>query len=371
MNWNQADKTPGSGKSFEELLQDFFDRPDFIIKLLVVAAIVSAGITSYFTVRADEQGVVTRFGAYQYTASEGLHFKIPFGVDQVTIVPIRVQQEEFGFTTQDPRAPAGMALRDMQRTAAPTTYRSRAHAHESLMLTGDLNVADVQWVVQYRIVAARDFLFNVANPIKNIRDLSQTTMRRVVGDVSINDILTIGRREVEDQAKDIMQKTADSYGMGIRIEGVNLQDVNPPEPVQPSFNLVNSALQEQKQAINRAESQYNKVIPEARGKAEEQISISEGYAIALKNRASGDAQKFSKILAEYQSAPEVTRSRLYLESIESVLKRVHDITIIDPEVKGVLPVFGSAMTDTPRKNLLSPGEGRASMKYAPVQEEGR
>jgi len=371
MNWNQSGKMPGSGKSFEDVLQDFFDRPDFIIKLIVVIAIIAAGLTSYFTIRADEQGVVTRFGAFQYIAPEGLHFKIPFGIDRVSIVPIRVQQEEFGFSTQDPRSQEGLRLVDFQRTSAPNTYRSRAHSHESLMLTGDLNVADVQWVVQYRIVQAKDFMFNVASPIKNIRDLAQTTMRRVVGDVSINDILTIGRREVEDRAKEIMQKTADSYGMGVNIEAVNLQDVNPPEPVQPSFNLVNAALQEQKQAINRAETQYNKVIPEARGKADEQISIAEGYAIALKNRAKGDSEKFSKILAEYSKAPEVTQSRLYLESIESILRRVPDLTIIDPEVRGVLPVFGSSAQGAGSKNLISPEDGRASINYESLKEETR
>jgi modulator of FtsH protease HflK len=339
----------GGGSGIEDFFRGMTDRPDFLAKIIIVALIISGLLSSYYTVRVEERAVVTRLGKYIETSDAGLHFKIPFGVDVVTLVSTKVQQEAFGFTVPDARssdlrglAPFGGGQSSPRIASQTASFRSQAHANESLMLTGDLNVADVQWVVQYRVTNPRDFLFNVADPIKNIRDLSQTSMRRVVGDISINDVLTVGKKDVEDNVQMLMQRTVDDYRMGLSIEGVNLQDVNPPEPVQPSFNLVNSALQEQKQAINRAESEYNQVIPEAEGKAEQQISIAEGFSIALINRARGDSDKFLRMLTEYRKAPDITRTRLYFESLENIFAQVRQITVVDPEVRGVLPLYGQS-----------------------------
>lgn len=207
------------------------------------------------------------------------------------------------------------------------------------MLTGDLNVADVEWVVQYRVADPKDYLFNVRDPKKNIRDISQATMRRVVGDRTVSQVLTTGRTEIAAEAKRLSQEILNKYNMGVEIVDVKLQDVNPPEKVKPSFNDVVAAKQEQERTINMAEQEYNSLIPEARGKAEQEISGATGYAQAAVNRSKGDANKFLQLLQEYKKAPTITRKRLYLETVEKLMRRIDAITIVDKEVKGVLPVF--------------------------------
>lgn len=341
MSRNPFEKKYGSQFSPEEFFQNLSSNRPALLGLFVVAILLFGVFSSFYTVRVEEKAVVTRLGRFLETTGSGLHFKLPFGIDKVTLVPIKVQQQSFGFYSPDPSNASLQSLFGSRyRSVAPTS--DRALSNESLMLTGDLNVADVQWVVQYKVTDPRAFLFHVAEPIKNIRDLSQTTMRRVVGDISINDVLTVGKKDVEIQALTLMQETLDEYGMGISVEAVNLQDVDPPGPVQPSFNTVNSALQEQKQAINRAESEYNKVIPEARGKADEQISISEGYAAALLNTAKGDSEKFSKVLAAYEKAPDVTQRRLYLESMEKLFAHARDVIVIDENLRSVLPLLAAS-----------------------------
>ncbi|MCB0328173.1 MAG: FtsH protease activity modulator HflK, partial [Bdellovibrionales bacterium] len=221
-----------------------------------------------------------------------------------------------------------------------------------------------EWVVQYRVTNPKDFLFNVADPVKNIRDLTQTTMRKVVGDRSINDILTTGRGEIQTAVQNDMQKVIDeTYKMGIAIEEVILQDVAPPETVQPSFNQVNSALQEQKQEINKAFEDQNRIIPEAKGKATREISQARGYREAVINQAEGDASRFEQVLVEYSKAPEVTRRRLYLELVEDMLGKVSNFTVVDPEIRGLLPVFGGA-GDSAR---LATGSRDARASIAPTQ----
>lgn len=210
------------------------------------------------------------------------------------------------------------------------------------MLTGDLNVADVEWVVQYKISDPYKYVFKASNPIQNIRDVSESIMRRVVGDMSVKDVLTVGRSEISTEAKQLVQEVLNIYDIGVYITSVKLQDVNPPEIVKPSFNEVNEAKQEQEKVINEAEEKYNKVIPEARGKAEELISKAEGFAISSINRAEGDAAKFLSVLDEYKRAPSITRKRMYLETMESIYKKFQDLTIVDSKVKGLLPVFGES-----------------------------
>lgn len=212
---------------------------------------------------------------------------------------------------------------------------------EALMLTGDLKVAEVRWSVQYQVVNPRQFVFSSSNPQKVIRDISVGTMRQVIGDRGVYEVLTVGRERIAGEAKALTQKVLDEkYNMGVQIVAVNLQSVSPPAPVAPSFNDVNAAIQDKDQAVNRAESDYNRVIPEARGKAEQEVLSAEGYAMEVVNRARGDGDRLATLIAQYEKAPEVTKSRMYLEMAENLMSRMGSVSIVDPSLKGVLPVYG-------------------------------
>lgn len=327
MDFNRPDTTPD--KKFDDLLRDLSSNPRGIIKLIAGFLLLMTALTSVYTVQPEEEAVVLRFGRYIGTFGPGLNFKLPFGIDTITkLKTAAILQESFGFYSDS--------------IAGEPRSMHRNLGEESLMLSGDLNVADVQWVVHYRISDPQKYLFNVRDPRRNIRDISQTTMRRVVGDKMVNDVLTVGRDQIAAEAMEMTQSILDRYEMGVKIERVILQDVNPPEPVRPSFNEVNAAKQEQEQAINQAEALYNKVIPEAQGKAEEEISNARGYATAILNRAKGDADKIGAILKEYKNAPEITRTRLYLEMMEEVFGRSKSVTVVDPDIKGILPLLPSA-----------------------------
>lgn len=288
----------------------------------------------FYTVQPDEEAVVLRFGKYISTSEPGLHFKLPLGVDEAIKVKTKlVLQEEFGFRTS---SVAGKR----------TSYNQRGFDEESLMLTGDLNVADVEWITQFQISDPKKFLFHIRDPIQNIRDISEAIMRRVVGDRLVNDVLTVGRTDIAAEAKTLTQEILDSYDMGVRVVSIKLQDVNPPEPVKKSFNEVNEAKQEQEQAINQAEKYYNKIIPEARGQANKKIAEAEGFATEILNRAKGDASRFEQMLSSYRSAPEITRDRMYIETLEKVLKRLDTVTVVDPAIQGLLPVFSKSTSIT-------------------------
>ena len=294
---------------------------------VIAFVVVASGVMgSFYTVEPDEEAVVLRFGKHLTTNGSGLHFKVPF-IDRVIKVQTqRVLQEEFGFRTAN-------------SSGIRTRYSSQSFDDESLMLTGDLNVADVEWVVQYRISDPFKYLFKTKERTKNIRDVSESIMRRVVGDRSVTEVLTTGRVDIEIQAKKLIQEVLDKYDMGVRLDTVALQDVNPPESVKASFNEVNEAKQEQEQLINQAEKNYNEVIPKAKGEADKLISESEGYAEELINISKGDAEKFEAILLEYKKAPTITKKRIYIETMEEIYESIEDITVVDPKVKGLLPVF--------------------------------
>jgi membrane protease subunit HflK len=303
-----------------------------VFLMIVLGLVVFAAVKSgFYTVEPDEEAVIIRFGKFSGTYPPGLHFKLPLGIDQVINVKTkRVLQEEFGFRTTSTRSKR-------------TTYdQTNSYDDESLMLTGDLNVADVEWVVQYQISDPFKFIFQTALPEQNLRDISESIMRRVVGDRLVTEVLTTGRVEIADNAKVLMQEVLDKYDIGVKIVTVKLQDVNPPNVVKPSFNEVNEAKQEQEKVINQAEEAYNKVIPEARGKAEKLVSEAEGYANAVVNRALGNAEKFEAIYVEYSRAPAITRKRLYLETLEEVFANYQNLTIVDSAVKGVLPIYSEA-----------------------------
>jgi membrane protease subunit HflK len=299
----------------------------FIVIGVVFALIFST--SAFYTVEPDEEAVLIRFGKYVGTYPPGLHFKLPLGVDRVVKVQTkRVLQEEFGFRTND-------------LNSRRTTYDTGNYDDESLMLTGDLNVADVEWVVQYQISDPFKFLFQASEPITNIRDVTESIMRRVVGDRTVNEVLTTGRKEISALATQLIQEVLNKYDIGVNIVTVKLQDVNPPEVVKPSFNEVNEAKQEQEKVINQAERDYNQLIPEAKGKAEQMITQAEGQALEVINRAKGDISRFTAVLTEYRKAPEITRSRLYLETMEEVFSKLESVYVVDPNIKGVLPMYNN------------------------------
>lgn len=293
--------------------------------ILVVLLLVIFGVSGFFQVQPEEVGVITRFGKYTRQVEPGLNFKIPF-VEQVNKVPVERQQKlEFGFRTTRP--------------GVRTEYTQAGTGDESLMLTGDLNLADVEWVVQYRIDNPYNFLFRVRNPETTLRDISEAAMRQIVGDRTVNEVLTVGRTEIANSMEEYVQKLCREYSLGVKIDQVVLQDVNPPESVKAAFNAVNEAQQEKETLINQAKSEYNKVIPRARGQADETIQKAEGYATERVNRARGQVARFNDLYFEYIKAPEVTKRRIYLETMANVLPRLGNKIITDQEGNNVLPLL--------------------------------
>jgi len=284
--------------------------------------------TSYYQVEPDEVGVVLRLGRHVRTSDPGPHVKLPFGIEQVTKVPVQRQlKEEFGFRTEHA---------DKGTTYAPPTPATRA---EALMLTGDLNVAVVEWSVQYRITDPKAFLFHVRDQKATFRYMSEASMRRVVGDHSVDEVITIGREKIALEAKEELQRLCQFYGIGIDVQQVLLQDVNPPDPVRPAFNEVNQAIQEKERAINEAWAEYNKAVPRAKGEADQAVRAAEGYALERVNNAQGDAKRFEALLEEYRKAPAVTRKRLHLEVMAALLPKLEKKVIVDEKVRGVLPLL--------------------------------
>lgn len=295
----------------------------------IAAALVAIGLFSMiYTVQAESQGVVLRFGRYSKTVDPGLRFKLPFGVDKVFIVPVKRQlKQEFGFGT-----PGG---------SNPYQYNpsKEEQDQEKSMVTGDLNTATVEWIVQYRIDDPRAYLFKVHNPDDTLRDVSESVMRTVVGDRTVDEVITIGRQDIESEALSRLQEKVNQYELGLSIDQVQLKNVNPPQPVQSSFNEVNQAQQEREKMINVANGEYNKVVPRARGEAEQKIQAAEGYALKRVNEAHGDVAKFKAVLVEYVKAPDVTRQRIYLETMKDIVPKLGRKIVIDEEAKQILPLL--------------------------------
>lgn len=351
-----------TGKSFEQIMQDLnkmmgnlgkkssggtsSSEPEsnnrLQMMLLILCVGVYAGISSFYKVEPSQQGVITRFGAYYGVAEEGPHFMLPFGIDQVYKIEVtRIHELQFGFR-------------------AESTLSDDRARQESLMLTGDLNVAKVEWILQYKIHDARKFLFNALNVEKNIRDSSIAVMRRVVGDKLVSDVLTTDRVSIAQRAKTLTQETIDHYDMGILITKVSLQNVTPPDKVQPAFNEINIAKQEKEQLINQALGHYNKIMPEAQGKADRVLSEAEAYAVDVVNRSKGDAEKFRQMLVAYHKSPSLTRKRMYLETMSEVMSRMEHFTIVDAKIKGILPVWSGSDSATMA----------AAAKAAAMEKEG-
>jgi membrane protease subunit HflK len=331
-------------------------------KLALVALGVLAAwgaYNSYYQIEPDEVGVIRRLGRYVGTFEPGPHFKIPF-VEAVTKVPVQRQLKmEFGFRSKVvPGMDPGVRASKARRTASGqrTTYETEGNElmRESLMLTGDLNVAVVDWIVQYKIKEPYKYLFKVRDVEETLRFLSEAAMRFVVGDHSVNEVLTTGRQAVATKTKDLLQHFAERYECGVDIQQVVLQDVNPPDPVKPSFNEVNQAIQEKERAINESQAELNKEIPRARGEAEQAVRAAEGYAIERTNRARGEADRFLSIYEEYRKAPDITRRRMHLETLAKVLPRVGNKVIVDETAKGLSPIL---RMDPERLNLPAAAAG--------------
>jgi len=295
------------------------------IILGLIALIALGAWTAYYTVPSDSVAVIQRFGKYLKEVPPGLHFKLPLGIDMATIVPVKRQlKQEFGFSTPG---------------ATDPFQRPVDGKRETVMVTGDLNSALVEWVVQYRISDPAHFLFEVREPQETLRYVSESVMREVVGDRTVDEVITIGRQEIESEALIKMQALSTKYTMGISIDQVQLKNINPPGPVQESFNEVNQAQQEKEKLINEAKRDYNKVIPLAEGQKDQRIREADGYRLKRINEAEGDAARFNALFAEYSKAPEVTRRRIYIETLQEVLPGIRSKIIVDEQTQGILPLL--------------------------------
>ena len=311
---------------------------------LLAAVVVAFG--ALYQVQPEEVGVVLRFGRYVRATEPGLRAKIPFA-ETVLKVPVQRQlKQEFGFRTIEPGIRTEYASFDRDAT------------DESMMLTGDLNVAVVEWIVQYRVADPYLYLFKVRNLEDTFRAMNEAIMREVVGDRTVTEVLTVGRQEIESRVEEWLQNLANQYEMGITIDQVVLQDVNPPDPVKPSWDEVNQAQQQRDRMINEARAEYNRVIPRARGEAEQTVLQAEGYALDRVNRAQGEAARFEAVQAAYRQAPEVTRRRLYLETMQRILPRVGRKLYVDEDATGVLPLLsldGQPLRRTPETPAAAGG----------------
>ncbi|MBU1186923.1 MAG: FtsH protease activity modulator HflK [Acidobacteria bacterium] len=291
----------------------------------VVIIILLAG--SFYQVSPEEMGVILRFGKFVRTSDPGLHLKIPLGIEALTKVPVQRQlKQEFGFRTSRPGI----------QTQYAVTPESKGEAE---MLTGDLNVAIVEWIVQYKIKDPYKYLFKLRDAEATFRYMNEAVIRTLVGDSSVDEVITIGRARIALESKEMLQTLCDLYEIGIEVNQLVLQDSNPPPPVQPSFNEVNQAQQEKERKINEAWNDYNQVIPRTQGEAAQMIQAAEGYATQRTNNAEGDAARFRSIYKEYVRAPVVTRKRLYLEAINEILPKMTKKIIFDEKQTNVMPLL--------------------------------
>ncbi len=333
-NWGQGPSGEDLEKKVIEMTNRFKKNMQFdpgkskkpLLLLVAVVVIVIGVYSSMYEVNTEETGVVLRFGKFATFAAPGLHFKVPFGIDQVYLVPTgRVLKEEFGFRSSDSRV--------------RTSLTSRALEEESLTLTGDLNVSDIKWIVQYQIRDPYKYVFRINDPIGTIRDVSEAMVRRAVGNANVTEVLTTERVSLALQVEQSLQETLDYYDIGVRIVTVRFQDVTPPDPVKGAFNEVNEAEQQKESLILQARAQFNQEVPRARGEAQRALQEAEGYAVERVNRARGETNRFLALLTEYNRAPEVTRQRIFIETMEQVLPQLDETYIMDEMNSGALPLL--------------------------------
>jgi len=328
--------SPGMDELFEKIRQAGGKFPGGIWIVAIILAVFFLGTSCFYTVAVDEVGVVQRFGKFSRITSPGLYFKLPRGIEKITKVRVRhIFKEEFGFRTIS----AGVRTR-----YAPST----GYQNEFLMLTGDLNVAVVPWIIQYRVKNPYNYLFKVRHVTKTLRDLSESTMRTVVGDRSINEVIS-KRQEIADSARLSLQKELDKAETGIKVVTIEMKKTNVPETVQPSFNEVNQATQEKERMIYQAKEEYNKAIPAAKGNAEKTIRTAEGYALDRVNRAEGRAHRFIDRYTAYIQAKDVTRRRLYLEAMKRIFPKIGSKFVVDEGLKNFLPLLNMETSKGGRK----------------------
>lgn len=305
----------------------FTINPKLILLVLIVVAIFGVATTSVYMVDQTEQSVVLLLGKYNRTVGPGLQFKLPFGIETAYNVPTQVlQNASFGFRTTSP----GVATR----------YDDRDYPEESIMLTGDLNIVDVEWIIQFRIDDPVKWLFEVQDQTKTIRDISQSVVNQLVGDRAILDVIGSERSNIELQALELKNRILDSYNLGIRVTQVRLQNIVPPAGrVQDAFEDVNRAVQDMNRLINEGREQYNREIPRTRGQAQRLVQEAGGYATERVNRARGDAARFESVLGEYAAAPATTRTRLYIEMMEDLFREADGTLLIDRELDNFLPLL--------------------------------
>jgi modulator of FtsH protease HflK len=327
----------GSGPSNDDLEKKVIEIRDYIKNkfnpqkgllpvLVVVVLIVIGAYTSMYEVDTEETGVVLRFGKFSGFADPGLHFKLPLGIDRVYLVPTgRVLKEEFGFRTVTP---------DVR-----STFTKRGLEEESLTLTGDLNVSDVEWIVQFQVADPFKFMFRIKDPVGTIRDISEAMVRKAIGNANVTEVLTTERAQLASEIQRDLQSTLNQYDIGVRIVTVKFQDVTPPDPVKAAYNEVNESEQQRESLIFQAREQFNREVPRARGEAKKVLQEAEGYAVERVNKARGETNRFLALLTEYRKAPSVTRSRIYLETLEEVLPRLEEIYVMDDKSGGLLPLL--------------------------------
>ncbi len=322
---------------FKPANKNFNISPKLIIGLIIAVIVLATALSSFFVVDQTEQAVVTRFGKYSRTVGPGLQTKIPLGIEKSYKVPTQVVQTmTFGYRSNYNNSPFSM---------------NTDFSKESIMLTGDLNIVDLEWIVQYQISNPEQWLFNVQQRETTIRDISQSAMNQLVGDLPILAVMTSERTAIEVEAQEQMQQTLDSYGLGIRVVTVKLQNIVPPEgSVQSAFEDVNKAVQDMNKYINEGKEQYNSIIPKAQGQAKQQIQIAEGYAKERVNNAIGDVARFNSMRDTYQQSKQITADRLYIETMEEVISQnSNSITLIDKDLKNFLPI---SQIDSSKQNVV-------------------
>lgn len=296
-----------------------------LLIVIVIIVIIIGGYSSMYEVDTEETGVVLRFGKFAGYSDPGLHFKLPFNIDQVYLVPTgRVLKEEFGYRTLTP--------------GVRSTFNKRGLEEESLTLTGDLNVSDIEWIVQFQVADPFKYIFRIKDPVGTVRDISEAMVRKAIGNADVTQVLTTERAALAGTIQQDLQQTLNQYDIGIRIVTVKFQDVNPPDPVKDAFNEVNEAEQQKESLIFQAREQFNREVPRARGEAKRTLQEAEGYRVERINRAQGETNRFLALLTEYRKAPEVTRRRIHIETMEEVLPQLEETYIMDERgSSGLLP----------------------------------
>jgi len=307
-------------------MPQFKMKPKLVIVVIIIIAVLGLIMSSFYVVDQTEQAVVLQLGKFNRITGAGLQFKLPFGIEKNYNVPTQqIQNMTFGYRTEQ----AGIN----------TVYSRGDYPEESIMLTGDLNIIDVEWVIQYRITDPKAWLFNVVYRDQTIRDISQSTINQLVGDRAILDVIGPERTNIMDQAKIQMNKILSKYDLGATVTTVQLKNIVPPAGnVQDAFEDVNKAIQDMERLINEGKEEYNKEIPKASGEADKMIQIAQGYATERVNKSRGDVARFLSVRDEYVKNPAVTRTRLYIETMEEVFGTDEGTDLIDKNIDGFLPI---------------------------------